>query len=503
VLENFYVKTRNSIEAGRSAPPHGYVIPVQRDMTKAAELVRILRVQGIEVGTANGAIKIGEETYPAGSYVIKAGQPYWRLAKNLLERQDFPDPNLRTYDDSGWTMGLAFNVDVQEIRDRAILDVATTLVKAVTLRGRNHTDWLGTCDGVTRNVVLHYGSNNTIGFRYKLRDLPMQITEKSFTTNGHEIPAGSFVVEPQTRPGGPVPGLYQEYAEINRVANELGLTTALICGVPTVPMHDADAPRVAIYSQWSGTQELGWYRHAFDQFGIPFDLIYKERIAKGNLKADYDVIVMAAQNINRAAVMAKPAGRPLPYLKSTKYTFMGMYGESTDTTGGFGEAGVRAFEAFLEAGGTLITAHNASRFPIEFGLARSIAMEQPTGVNAQKPLVYAEIVRTDHPVFYGYEDAIIPVKFGQGQSVFRHGVADDNKMLIRFQGGDESVLSGLMVGADGIRNRAFGADIPRAFNGRGRVIMFSSNPIYRWQNHGEFNMIFNAILNWNDVVETR
>jgi hypothetical protein len=268
-------------------------------------------------------------------------------------------------------------------------------------------------------------------------------------------------------------------------------------------MHEADAPRVAIYSQWSGTQELGWYRHAFDQFGIPFDLIYKERIAKGNLKADYDVIVMAAQNINRAAVMAKPAGRPLPYLKSTKYTFMGMYCESTDTTGGFGEAGVRAFEAFLEAGGTLITAHNASRFPIEFGLARSIDMEQPTGVNAQKPLVYAEIVRTDHPVFYGYEDAIIPVKFGQGQSVFRHGVADDNKMLIRFQGGDESVLSGLMVGADGIRNRAFGADIPRAFNGRGRVIMFSSNPIYRWQNHGEFNMIFNAILNWNDVVETR
>ena len=70
-------------------------------------------------------------------------------------------------------------------------------------------------------------------------------------------------------------------------------------------------PRVAIYSQWSGTQELGWYRHAFDQFGIPFDLIYKERVKKGNLKADYDVILMAAQNISRdaRAWRRRPRGR--------------------------------------------------------------------------------------------------------------------------------------------------------------------------------------------------
>jgi hypothetical protein len=62
--------------------------------------------------------------------VIKGGQPYWRLAKNLLERQDYPDPNMNTYDDSGWTMGYAFNVDVKEIRDKAILDAPTTLVKS-------------------------------------------------------------------------------------------------------------------------------------------------------------------------------------------------------------------------------------------------------------------------------------------------------------------------------------------------------------------------------------
>jgi len=166
---------------------------------------------------------------------------------------------------------------------------------------------------------------------------------------------------------------------------------------------------------------------------------------------------------------------------------------------------VKAIEDFLEAGGTLVATLNATRFPIEFGLARSVDIETftPAQVNAQKPLVNAEIVKTDHPVFYGYDKAIIPVKFGQGQFVFRVGVADQDKVLIRFQGGNDSVLSGLMVGADNIRNRAFGVDIPRAYNGKGRVIMFSSNPVYRWQNHGEFNMLFNSLMNWNDVVASK
>ena len=106
---------------GKDRSALGYVIPVQRDMTRVAELVNILRVQRIEVGRATGEIKITDGTFPAGSYVIKRDQPYGRLAKNLLEKQSYPDPNLRTYDDSGWTMGLAMLVDVKEIKDKAIL----------------------------------------------------------------------------------------------------------------------------------------------------------------------------------------------------------------------------------------------------------------------------------------------------------------------------------------------------------------------------------------------
>jgi len=30
-------------------------------------------------------------------------------------------------------------------------------------------------------------------------------------------------------------------------------------------------------------------------------------------------------------------------------------------------------------------------------------------------------------------------------------------------------------------------------------VLFANNPIYRWQNHGEFNLVFNTLLNWNDL----
>ena len=39
------------------------------------------------------------------------------------------------------------------------------------------------------------------------------------------------------------------------------------------------------------------------------------------------------------------------------------------------------------------------------------------------------------------------------------------------------------------------------YTGKGRVVLFANNPIYRWQNHGEFNMVFNTLLNWNDMSD--
>jgi hypothetical protein len=74
--------------------------------------------------------------------------------------------------------------------------------------------------------------------------------------------------------------------------------------------------------------------------------------------------------------------------------------------------------------------------------------------------------------------------------------SDRDEVLMRFPGGDEAVLSGFMKGANEIRGRPAIVDVPV---GTGQVILFATNPCYRWQNLGEFRMLFNAILNYNDV----
>jgi hypothetical protein len=52
-----------------------------------------------------------------------------------------------------------------------------------------------------------------------------------------------------------------------------------------------------------------------------------------------------------------------------------------------------------------------------------------------------------------------------------------------------------MKGVAETRERPAIVDVPV---GQGRVLLFATNPCYRWQNLGEFNMLSNSILHFND-----
>src|SRR5579871_6823797 len=168
ILENFYRKSRNSIESGKKDKPYGYVIPAnQPDMTRVAFIVNTLRLQGIEIGRANAEVKLAEGTFPAGSFVIKRDQPYGRLAKILLEKQDFPDPALTTYDDTAWTMGLMAHARVIESADKSILDAAVQSVDKFEPRGSIEAASSGASSPFY--AVIDNGSNNLVTLRYRLK----------------------------------------------------------------------------------------------------------------------------------------------------------------------------------------------------------------------------------------------------------------------------------------------------------------------------------------------
>ena len=125
ILNNFYLKSRNSIKTGETEAPYAYIIPSDNeDPTRVQFAVHILRMQGIEVGRAKSEVKLSDGTYPAGSLVVKLNQPYGRLAHTLMSKQVDPDPELTTYDDAAWTLGLMTNTTIKASADKAALTIA-------------------------------------------------------------------------------------------------------------------------------------------------------------------------------------------------------------------------------------------------------------------------------------------------------------------------------------------------------------------------------------------
>jgi hypothetical protein len=336
-------------------------------------------------------------------------------------------------------------------------------------------------------VVAHHGSNDMVRLRLALGGVDVRAARVSFTAGDASYPAGSFVVPASAGPA------------LTGAVTRLGLEATGLAAVPDVATVAVDLPRLAMFSTWGRTQEVGWVRHAFDTFGIPYELIYKERVRKGALRQAYDVILIPSQATTGKSLVydvERKAG-PLAYRRDPQFPTLGTYGESDDITGGMGLQGVIALQEFVEDGGVLITLGASSYMPAEFGLLPAVTASRPTGAfYAPGPIVQAEILHANHPIFFGYGGATVPVRYANGPlfQVPEEDVAA--QVLMRFTGGDEGVLSGLMRGAVETRRRPAIIDTPV---GKGRIVSFATNPCYRWQNHGEFGMLFNAaVLFWND-----
>jgi hypothetical protein len=379
------------------------------------------------------------------------------------------------------------HTEIKETADKAILDVPVEPVSEVQLKG----SIIGPA-APAAYLVAHNGSNQMITLRCRLKDLKARVIEKPFKVGESEFPAGSLLIPVDAAAGDQRP-------RIGDVITRLGLTAAALSSLPAVAMHDAELPRMAIYSTWGSTQEVGWVRLAFDRFEIPYDLIYKERVRQGNLRSSYDAIVIPSQGRSAKGLVydIAPREKPIAYNRTEQYKNLGLYGESEDITGGMGLEGTLELQKFAEQGGVLLTLGSASFFPAEFGIAREVDATRPsTQFYAPGPIVEAEILKPLHPIFYGYAQTTLPVRYAGGPLLQVPERDRGKQVLMRFPGTEKSVLSGLARGVGEIRNRAAIVDVPV---GKGHVILFATNPCYRWQNHGEFNMLFNALLNFNDL----
>ena len=484
LLENYYVKSRNAVTAGTKEEPYGFILPAdQEDPTRVAFVIHILRMQGIEVGRIKAAVKLSDGEYPAGSLLVKTNQPYGPLARTLLGKQVDPDPELTTYDDSAWTMSLMTNTVIKPTKDIAVQALAVDTVDEYAPVGT-----LKEAAAVALYAVPDHGSPNMVTLRYALKDAAVKIAEKPFIADGAKFSAGTFLVPASAA------------STLKPLAAQLGLDVVGLAASPPVAAHEAALPRLAIFSTWAGTQDVGWVRYTFDQYKVPYDLIFKERVLQGDLAKDYDVVLIPNQvRSAKALVVDIPkSDKPLAYKKTDKFKFLGDYGSSDDISGGMGAAGVVELQKFTEAGGLLVTLGTSSAFPPEFGLTPKIDTSNTSAkFYAPGPIVEANIAHPENPIFYGYSAKTVPVRYANGPLFRMSEERDRQDVLMRFPGGEKSVLSGLFNGSDDIKGRAAVVITPE---GKGEVVMFATNPVWRWQNVGEYRMVFNTLMNFRNLA---
>ncbi len=146
-------------------------------------------------GTGDSTAQRPSETtetkqFPAGSYIIRMDQPYSRIADALLDYQYWSpnDPQKNPYDDTGWTFPEGFAVHALRATDTKVLDVPMERV----------TGEIKAPGGVagSGNVFLvnHNGDNALATLRYKLATADFQAAENAFDADGKHFNRGSFVI---------------------------------------------------------------------------------------------------------------------------------------------------------------------------------------------------------------------------------------------------------------------------------------------------------------------
>lgn len=562
-LQNYYLKSKRSVEKPTLEGPSAYVIPANAaDTNRQIEVLKVLQRQHVEVQQLTEAAsspvpaakrgdKPKDESFPAGSIVVRMDQPYSRVADALLDRQFWApsDPQKHPYDDTGWSFSDLFNLKVVRVVDPSILKSKMTSVDdPASLAGK-------VSGSGSVLAVNNTGQISLLSLIYKLKGTGIQVAEKPFDADGKRFAAGSLLIA--SAPEAQVAGLLRD----------LSLDASRISSAPSVPLHTVTVPRIAFLHTWLGTQTEGWWRYAFDTAGVPFDYISTQTLAnQPDLHAKYDVVIFAP--VGRSSSIDILNGIPtwnnaMPWQKSDLTPNLGLIDSTSDMRPGLGLDGLANLQKFVEQGGLLITCEDTAQFAIDMGLAPGVSVAPHGDARVVGTVLNTVFVTNDNPVSFGYGTGV-PVMSAGGmafnisntlgrsggrfsadssdpygdpysqRATGRGGVEDSDEpqgrkvadaepllrqkpweakqldeeqtrnnpqvipvqerpdVILRFSDSKGLLLDGLLDKSSAIAEHAV---VVNAHLGRGTVLLFAINPIYRGETIGTYALVFNAILN--------
>ncbi|HYB54060.1 MAG TPA: hypothetical protein VEG84_09350, partial [Thermoanaerobaculia bacterium] len=581
-LRNFYLKSKRSVEKPKAEGPAAYVFPADDPRPAAqAQLLQVLQLQGCEIHRATApftatvssprkpkkaeddaksadkakeARKPAKEekpapetrTFPAGSYIVRMDQPYSRIADAMLDYQYWSpdDPQKSPYDDTGWTFGELYGVQVRRATEASVLTAPMERVPG-PIRAPGGVKGDGRVFAVN-----HSGESALVTLRYRFPRASFDAAEEPFEAAGRKFTRGSFLVR----------GVGRD--DLQNAASELGLTAVALDAAPRVATHPLQTPRTALVHTWMWTQDEGWWRQGFDERKVPYEYVSTQTLAAtSDLRARFDVIVFPPAGIGpRNIVEGMPMwGNPIPWKTTPLTPNLGKIDSTDDMRPGLGLTGLANLERFVEQGGLLIVSMDTAELAAQFGLTPGLTVAPAEKLKLTGSVVQSQIVDAASPIVYGYADK--PSIFSYDGPIFNisnlagrrgnrrfpdqkerttgRGTSEDPdfvvgrvaveapetpkaetwealpltdeqkrnnpfvippasrpRVALRYGDARELLVSGLLENGGEIAQHPAVVDVPVE---KGHIVLFSNNPFWRGETRGSECLVFNAILNFDSL----
>ena len=554
-LQNFYLKSQRSVAKARTEGPAAYVLPADEQRpNEAADLVNLLKIQGCEVHRADKEFEVKEGKFSAGSYVVRMDQPYSRMADMLLDTQYYNVNDPRPYDDTGWTLGALRNVKTVRVKDEKVLDAPMTLISGPA-------KVVGKVEGSGKAgyIINHNAESVLAQLRFRLKDVKMMAAEDGFKVGERSFNAGSIIIKPEGNSADFDARLKKEAVGLGITVvavDKLPEVSQHPLAVPRIAIvhtwtntqnegwYRIEFDRLGIPYDYISDQTIAKTPNLRDKWDVII----------------FGPVGGASQSIVRGIPKRSESEAPIPWKKSDVTPNFGLCPDQTDDIrGGMGLIGTANLQRFIEGGGLFITIGTNSAIPIDFGITEGVSIQESRQLQARGSVYNANFADRKSPIAYGYDEKL-PVYFNQapifqvsllgggfggGNNPFgqqagprpsgRGGPDDADviqgrkpiemtpaapnpdgipeefrtqlagqlpppemrpRVILRFAAEKDLLISGMLAGGSELANRPAVVDVPV---GKGHVVMFANNPMWRHQTHGSFSLLFNAALNFDHL----
>jgi hypothetical protein len=468
LLYNRYQAARDNIQHFSTEPPFAYVISSrQSDAPEAALLAQKMIDNGLDVYASKSGFKANGVAYPAGSWIIPMDQPFSALAKEMFERQHYPDALANgtskaidlPYDVTGWTLPLQMGVSVDEVTDPLTADerALTAKIEKAELPDAS-VEGVGAVFAVSHKTNASFQLVNAAlqaGATISLAQDPVKTAEGAET--------GAFLISGASR------------ASIADLTKKYGISAVAVAA----PAHTLaiKKARVGVYRPWSPSIDEGWTRWILENYGFGPQSIYNADMRAADLRSRYDVIV-------------------LPDMSSRQ--LMDGFGVGVvpgEYAGGIGQDGLENLREFAREGGTLIALNRTagSLIPLMSLPVQNIL----EGVKSDKffcsgALLRIETEHADLPINFGASDS--PVVMFQNGPAFQPQSGFHGAVLARYPRETNPLESGLLLHPEAIQGKAAAIEL---VYGKGRIVLFGFKPQFRGQSHATYKYLFNELYSFD------